>query len=228
MAAARHQAEEGRLDRLRPERAGDDVAVQVVDRHERQPARGGQRLGPRQAHEQRADQPRAARDGDRVDVVEPRRAALQRVGDHRVHQLEVPPRRDLRHHSAVARVQQALGGDHVRADLAVLGDQRGAGVVAAGLDRRGSSGGALRDRPPHDQGVLAVVVVVGAPAPGRPEVEASRTGGSPRRWRCAPRACTARWACRPARTAAPSARWRSPGARSRSSTATFMTCQTVS
>ena len=73
-------------------------------------------------------------DRDRLDVVEPRPGALERVRGDRVDQLQVVPRRDLGHHAAVARVQQALRGDHVREDLAVVGDDGGAGVVAARLD----------------------------------------------------------------------------------------------
>ena len=119
MAAARHEAQVRRLDRVGAERAGRDVAVQVVDRHQRQPRAPRPAPWPTTAHQQRADQPRAARDRDRLDVVEPRAGALERVGGHRVDQLEVVARRDLRHHAAVAGVQQALRGDHVRADLAV-------------------------------------------------------------------------------------------------------------
>ena len=134
MAAARHEAEVGRLDRVVAERAGHHVPVQVVHRHERQPARGGERLRGRDADEQRADQPGSARDRDLLDVVEPRAGPLERVGGHRVDQLQVVARGDLRHHAAVARVQQPLRGDHVREDPAVVADDRGAGVVAARLD----------------------------------------------------------------------------------------------
>src|SRR6185312_11455622 len=38
------QAEEGRLERLRLEEVRGDVALEVVDRDQRQPARGGDRL----------------------------------------------------------------------------------------------------------------------------------------------------------------------------------------
>ena len=58
----------------------------------------------------------------------------QRRIDHRVDELEVMPRCDLRHHPAIARVSGSLRGDHVGADVTPIGD-RGAGVVAGGLDR---------------------------------------------------------------------------------------------
>ena len=38
----------------------------------------------------------------------------ERLADHGRHELEVPPRRDLRHDAAVARVEVGLGGDDVR------------------------------------------------------------------------------------------------------------------
>ena len=48
--------------------------------------------------------------------------------------LEVPPRRDLGHDTAVARMQLRLRRDDVRADLALAGDERSRGLVAARLD----------------------------------------------------------------------------------------------
>ena len=151
---------------------------------ERQAARGGQRLGARHAHEQRADQPRAAGHGHRLDVVERCAGALEGIRGHGVDQLQVAARGDLRHHAAVALVQQPLRSDHVRAaPRRPRLTSGGAGVVAARLDRRGSrvrrasawrrvhglTGGRGA---PHDQGVLPVVVVVAAPASGGAEAEA--------------------------------------------------------
>src|ERR687895_656785 len=59
------------------------------------------------------------------------RGSLRRDG---VDQFEVMAGGDLGHDAAVAGVQQALRGDHVRADRAVAIDHGGAGVVAARLD----------------------------------------------------------------------------------------------
>ena len=50
-----------------------DVAGEVVHRHQRHAARDRQRLRERHADEQRSDQARPLRDGNRVDVVEGRR-----------------------------------------------------------------------------------------------------------------------------------------------------------
>jgi hypothetical protein len=53
------EAQERRLERVRPEEVRGDVALQVVDGRERQPARGGDPLRGRDADEQRADEARA-------------------------------------------------------------------------------------------------------------------------------------------------------------------------
>ncbi len=92
------------------------MALQVVDRRERQPPRGGQPLGGRHADQQRADEPWPLRDRDELDVVQPHPGAGERVVDDGVDELEVMARGDLRHHAAVA-VVHALRGDDVGADL---------------------------------------------------------------------------------------------------------------
>jgi hypothetical protein len=76
--------------------------MQVVDRHERQLARGRDRLRGRHADEQRADQARPAGDRDLGHVVERRARCLERVVQHGVDQLQVVAGRDLGHHAAVA------------------------------------------------------------------------------------------------------------------------------
>ena len=228
MAAARHQAQVRRLDRVVAERARHHVAVQVVHRHERQPPGGGDRLCRRHAHQQRADQPRPARDRDGVHVVEPGARALERVGRDRVHQLEVVARGDLR-----ARPRRsgraAAPGRRSRSTRSGRPRSRPRRTCRRSSSRgRGSSGRALLHRPPHDERVLAVVVVVARGGGRRRGTRTARTAGWRRRSRCAPRACTARSACPPARTGARAARWRCPGAAGAGSTATFIRCQTVS
>ena len=119
------------------------MAVEVVDGGERQPAGGGERLGGRDADQQRADQPRALGDRYELDVVEGGLRAGERVVDDGVDELEVVARGDLRHDAAEA-VVHPLARDHVRADLAGSGDDRGAGVVAGGLEREDHAGGCER------------------------------------------------------------------------------------
>ena len=110
------------------------MAVQVVDRRERQFVRRRESLGRGHADQKSRDQSRPARDRDHVEVRERRSGALERVVDDVADQLEVVPRGDLGHHAAVA-VVDPLGGDHVRADLSLVCDDRRAGVVTARLER---------------------------------------------------------------------------------------------
>ena len=61
------------------ELAGVEVAFEVVDGDQRDVERQGQRLGRGQADDQRPDQPRPGRDGDRAEVAERRRPARVRA-----------------------------------------------------------------------------------------------------------------------------------------------------
>ena len=133
MATACEQAEERRLDGVGPEEERGDVAVQVVDRHQRKPQRPGERLGRGEADQERPDQPRPARDGDALDVGEACPALPERLANDRRHELEVPARSNLGDDSAVFRVQLGLRGDDVGKDLSVLGDERGSSLVTRGL-----------------------------------------------------------------------------------------------
>jgi hypothetical protein len=128
--AACEQAEKGRLERLRLEIQRGHVAVQVVDGDERQPAAPGKRFRGREPDEQRADQARALRDRDRVDVVE--RMLAERLLDHRHDQLEVPAGGDLGDDASEACMQVRLRRDDVRDDAAVV-DQGCRGLVATGF-----------------------------------------------------------------------------------------------
>ena len=92
------------------------MAVQVVDRHEREPPRPRERLRRREPDEQRADQPGPCVTRDPLDLVELAPASLERLAQDRRDELEMPPRGDLRHDAAVARVQLRLGGDDVGED----------------------------------------------------------------------------------------------------------------
>ncbi len=111
------------------------MPVEVVDRSERQPARPGERLRRGDADEEGTDQARAARHRDEVDVVERCAGIGERLANDRQHELEVPSRRDLGHDAPELRVEVGLRGDDVRADLAVVRDERRGGLVARGLER---------------------------------------------------------------------------------------------
>ena len=141
VAAGGEQAQERRLDRVRLQVVGGHVAVQVVDRRQREPARGGEGLGGGDADEQRADQARALGDGDQLDVVERGARAGERVVDDGVDQLQVMARGDLGHHAAVAVVDRPARRRRWSAPRRRRDDRR-AGVVAGRLEREDHSGSA--------------------------------------------------------------------------------------
>ena len=134
VAAACEQAEEGRLDRVGLEKERRDVAVQVIDRRQREPQRPRQRLRRGEPDEERPDQPGPARDRDALDVRQLGARLAERLAEDRRHELEVPARRDLGDDAAVAGVQVGLRRDDVGADLAVVGDESRGGLVTRRLE----------------------------------------------------------------------------------------------
>ena len=186
-------------------------------------AAGATRRGPSQPRARRA----APRSGPgpcvtatSVDVVERRLAPLQRLGEHRGRELEMPTRSDLGNDAPVARVQLGLGRDDAGAHLAVMrvrGRRQSRRTTSRGRGSPGLLGRVAADRVlPHDQRVLAVVRVVAAAHAARLEAEAPRRARWPPCWRREPRACS-RDARRPpsARRAPRAAGWRSSSAAGR-------------
>ena len=110
------------------------MALEVVDRHERQRTGVGERLREVEPHEQRAGQPRPVGHGHRVDLVEAAGCARQRLVQHGDHRLHVLARGQLRDHAAVFGVQLDLRRDDVRANAPAVLDDRHGGLVARGLD----------------------------------------------------------------------------------------------
>jgi hypothetical protein len=84
------------------------MRAQMVDRHELDPARPGQRLRRREADEERADEPGALRHADARHVPEAHARVVERGAHDRPDELEVPPRRHLGHDPAVARMEIRL------------------------------------------------------------------------------------------------------------------------
>ena len=172
-------ARNGGSKRAGREVRGGDVAVRG-GRPARTAARARRRSPWRRRSRRAARRPGRGRASPRPASTSSsaRAGASERLVDHGVDQLEVVARGDLGHDAAEAGVH-LLRGDHVRARSSPSrADERGAGVVAARLEREdhgrwwatGSAAGTSSRRPsqrrrraPHDQRVLAVVLVV-APA----------------------------------------------------------------
>ena len=107
--------------------------MEVIDGHERQPPGPGDRLRGGDPDEQGADQARPGRDADQAHILEGDFGLPQRLAHNGHHELEMPPRGDLRHDPAVLCVQVGLRGDDVRENPAVRRDYRRSRLVAGSL-----------------------------------------------------------------------------------------------
>ena len=218
MAAACDQAQERRLHRIGLEVVRGDVAVQVVDRRERQP--GARRQAPWRSRRR----PAARRSGPACWWRRPVGVAAasvpaccERVVDDRVDELQVVAGGDLRHDAAVALVEPSWeemtllrispSGVTTAAHVSSQDVSIARITAAAAL---GTSSSVPPSRVRHMiECVFVVVVVVAAPDAGGVKAEATRTARSPRRSRRAPRACSDRGRRRP-RTGGRSTRSRCP------------------
>ena len=77
--AADHERHERRPDLLVGQDVGEEVPLEVVHAHERHSGRDREPLRVRQAHDERADEPRTVGDRDRVEVAEGERATGSEV-----------------------------------------------------------------------------------------------------------------------------------------------------
>ena len=84
-----------------------DVALEVVDGDERHTARPRDRLGGREADEQRADEARPLRHADAVDVLEAEPGVVERRANDGRDELEMASEA-TRHDSAEPRVKVRL------------------------------------------------------------------------------------------------------------------------
>ena len=135
MAAGDEQREERIRRRLVAlEERGEEVAVQMVDRVERQAGRERERFRRGDADDEAADESRPGRDGDAVELAERDAGARQRVVDRRGEQRGVPAGGDLGHDPAVLRVELVLVGRDVREHAHAVAHDGGRGVVARRLD----------------------------------------------------------------------------------------------
>jgi hypothetical protein len=136
---ARHHEHDGRVrDLAVVEHQRLDVPGQVVHGHDRNAARGPDRLGEAHADEQRPHQPGALRHGDGVDVGPRRMGVTEGLLDYPDDVAQVLPCREFWHDATPLPMDRHLRGDDARAQLpggrpGRLDDGRGR-LVAAALD----------------------------------------------------------------------------------------------
>ena len=120
------------------EAGGERVRFEMVHGDEGQPARQGDGLGGGDADDQPADQARACRRGDAVDLLPAKARLGERLGDETIEQLNMGARRDLRHHAAELGMQRKLRPHQIGKQDAfaarLAAHQGGGGLVAARLD----------------------------------------------------------------------------------------------
>ena len=125
-----------------------EVALEVVDGHQRSVVQEGQRLGHRQADQERRRQTRAVGHRDGVDLGRAGQAgAIERLVEDGQHPAQVRPGRDLGHDAAGRSVERRLAGDDGGGDRSPALDDGDRGLVTARLDRQDAKVGRRRSRP---------------------------------------------------------------------------------
>ena len=123
------------LGRVRVEQPGRvEMTLEVVDPDEGDVQGPRDRLRIREAHEERADQPRAGGDGHLPHVGKGRARFPQDLVERRVDPAQVGPRRDLGDDPAGASVQCHLARHGLGHDPAGPVEERDAGLVARRFD----------------------------------------------------------------------------------------------
>ncbi len=114
------------------------MRLQMIDREKRLSSRQREAFARHQPDEHTADEARARRRGDPVEIGDPQLRFLQGARDQMVDRLDMGARGDLRHHAAIGGMGGDLAHDLVAEDFAApfraQPNHRGGGFVASGLD----------------------------------------------------------------------------------------------
>ena len=143
------------------------VTLEVVDAHDGHAPAEGERLGRRDADQERTHQARAGRHRHGVEVVPGHTGLVQRALDDGGDRLDVGAAGQLGDHPAEGRVQVDLARHDRRAHRQGVVDDGGRRLVARGLDRQ--------ERPRHGTSARAHSTSVREIAPSR-----STSGSGPR------------------------------------------------
>ena len=134
VAPGHHQGEGGEGKLSVGQERGLQVAGDMVDGHERLALRIGQALGDLHPHEERAHEPGALGDRDRVEVGQLQLRFGEGLPDDGNDVLDVMARGQLGHHPAVGGVEGGLGRDHARQHAPAVFHHRGRRLVARRFD----------------------------------------------------------------------------------------------
>ncbi len=139
---ARHQQHHERPGKVAMvQQSREEMALQMVDAHEREPPSERQSLGLAHTHEQGADEARAHSCGDSVDRghlgrLERQPCLFEGALHHDSEDLEVSTARQLWNDPAKSRVDVDLACHHRRADIATPDHHRGRCLVTRSLNAK--------------------------------------------------------------------------------------------
>ena len=134
VAARDHERQERMLRRIVGQERGVDVSLQVIHGHQRQPVDVRKGLRDGAPHQQGADEPRALRDGDSVEIGQAHVGVRERLLHDRHDDLEVTARGELGDDAAVGGVDGILRGDDAREDTTAVGEHRRRRFVTRAFD----------------------------------------------------------------------------------------------
>ena len=122
------------------------MALNMIDRHQRDAAGVAEPLHAVHAGQQRAYQPGAVGHGQRIHVGKRHVRLFQRLIHHPVARIHVSAAGDLRHHAAIQGVGIRLRKNHAGNDLPPVFDDGGGSLVAAGFHGQNAHGRLLPQR----------------------------------------------------------------------------------
>ena len=134
VAARGQQRDEGEGGRIGRQQWRQQVALEVMQRQRRDPARHREGLRHARPHQQRAGEPGPAGVGHGVDVRGGQPGLGQGLAQQQRQAADVVARGELGHYPAIGRVQVDLRVQAVRAQAGLGVVDRHAGLVAGGFD----------------------------------------------------------------------------------------------
>ena len=157
------------------EQVGADVTDEVVDGVERDAERGGEALRRADADHQGPGEARAARHGDRLQLVETHLCGPKRLDERRSERFEVGTGRDLGHDTAVAGVLVHRRGDDVRQEARSAHDPD-ARLIAARLDPEHEGSGTAHSGPSASIDGMTAPESAGSPSSSRMTTASTPSG----------------------------------------------------